>query len=592
MPTLKTGLRELANSLAIVLVVAIISASLPWLNGRDIAFTVFRAREAEREPAPAALDAIRQELDLPDNAFEGIMKWLTDAVRGDFGVSWVDPSTTAAQAAWSGLPNSLRLAFFSMLTSILLGWVLATPRMLGIARGRRLSSASVLLTSLVGGIPMFVSAAGLLVLFGLYFPIFPISGLSSPVHYVLPLIALSMHSGGMLGRILIIAADGVRQEQWLTSWRVNGVPLLPRFLAISQRCWVVMGPQVALMFASSVAATVLIEATYNIPGFGNAALEASKDQDIPVLQLILLTTVALGLVMGLASRLITFILLWPMAGADNSYASFTGSHQRGSSRLDWTIFLLAVLPLVLIFLGLGIPNPQVDLAGRLAAPGADHWLGADALGRDLFARLAHGAPYTIGVAVAVTAACALIGLLFGLTGTWSQRIGFVLNALPEVFVGLILAGVMGGSLLTAATAVVLVGWIPLAAHTSMVASEIRQSGYVAWARAQGANSRWIYWHHVVPGVIPAVVRHGASRVASSALALASLGYLGIGAPHDSPEWGVVLAEAIPYAERAPWLILAPTVLLMCLGATSALGVDLRVGPRKKAQPAELDVSPV
>lgn len=571
--------KEVTSALLIALVIAVIAAALPWLNGRDIAFSVFRAREAEREPDPAVLEAIRVELDLPDTPLEGIVSWLGGVFTGDFGVSWVDPSRSALDAAWSGLPNSLALAFTSIVAAALLGWVLAAPRIFQVARGKSASSVSVLVASLIGGIPLFVSASSLLIIFGLYLDVLPISGLDSPRHFILPVTALALHAGGMLGRILIIAADSLRQEQWLESWRINGVSLWSRHIAIIQRCLITMTPQLALMLASSVPSTVLIEATFNIPGFGNAALDAARNQDIPVLQVVLLTTVVIGVVMGLLARLINYFLTRPMAQTDNSYSSHTGSHRRGSTRLDWIVFILALIPLVIISTGIVLPNPTVDVTHRLAEPSAQHWIGADQLGRDLFARLANGAPYTIGVALLVTAVNGLLGLLLGLTGTWSQRVGNVLNALPEVFIGLILAGLFGGSMVTAALAIVIAGWVPIAAHVSAVATETRHTGYVHWAQNQGATRWWIMVNHIIPASVSAAVRHSASRVAGAALALASLGYLGIGAEHDSPEWGVVLAEAIPYAERAPWLVIFPTLLLMSLGATSALGSDLRLRPK-------------
>ena len=73
----------------------------------------------------------------------------------------------------------------------------------------------------------------------------------------------------------------------------------------------------------------------------------------------------------------------------------------------------------------------------------------------------------------MTAICALLGFGAGLSGRWAARLGDTLNALPIILVGLVLAGVFGRSIMTAAIAVIVVGWIPLAAHTSTVAAEIR-----------------------------------------------------------------------------------------------------------------------
>ncbi|MBO0918915.1 ABC transporter permease subunit, partial [Streptomyces laculatispora] len=71
-----------------------------------------------------------------------------------------------------------------------------------------------------------------------------------------------------------------------------------------------------------------------------------------------------------------------------------------------------------------------------------------------------------------------------------------------------------------------------------------------------------------PGVLPPVVRHAVLRVPAIALALASLGFLGLGTAPPSPEWGRMLSENLPYAERAPWAVLAPAAALAVLGATA------------------------
>ena len=158
----------------------------------------------------------------------------------------------------------------------------------------------------------------------------------------------------------------------------------------------------------------------------------------------------------------------------------------------------------------------------------------------------------------------------------AAQVGDYLNALPAVLIGLVLAGVFGGSLWTAAGAVVLVGWIPLAAHAASVAAEARNTGYYQWAALSGAGLGRLVRVHLLPTVVPAVARHAASRIAHNALALAGLGFLGLGAPHDSPEWGVVLSESIRYAERAPWMMAAPTLLLILLGVAAALATDTRL----------------
>lgn len=88
----------------------------------------------------------------------------------------------------------------------------------------------------------------------------------------------------------------------------------------------------------------------------------------------------------------------------------------------------------------------------------------------------------------------------------------------------------------------------------------------------------------LPAVVPPVVRHALLRLPGVALALASLGFLGLGAQPPSPEWGRLLAENQPYAERAPWAVLAPAAVLALLGALAVTASTAGTGRTRKPRP--------
>lgn len=579
MPT--RPLTRFSGALTSLLLVAsslLITALLPWLGNRDLALAVFRAREAERDPDPEILEAIRTELDLPTNPAEGVMEWLRGAITGDFGVSWVDPSRNAADVALGGFGVSFTLAALSTGTAVILSWFLVWPRLRSIVRGTATRSSDIMGMALLGTIPEFVLAVVLLVLFALRLRIFPVSGFSSYTHMVLPTLALALPSAGLLGRVLLITIDGIGREEWVRVWRRGGVSPRQLYRAISIRAAGTIAPQVVLFLAGTLASTALVEQTFNIAGLGRSAVTAALDQDVPVLQVIVLTMVIVGIVAGSAAHWLRMWILGPLLKAQGNYASYSVVTARPHGTIP---FLVVCIPFLSVLLAMMLTRPTLDVEARLQAPSAQHWLGTDQLGRDLLARLADGMVYTIGASILVTAICALLGFGAGLSGRWAARLGDTLNALPIILVGLVLAGVFGRSIMTTAIAVIVVGWIPLAAHTSTVAAEIRKSGYYTWAQLQGASRTRLVWWHLVPNVLPAVVRHAASRVAHNALALAGLGFLGLGAPHDSPEWGVVLSESIRYAERAPWMMAAPTVMLMLLGVAAALATDTTIRLRWK-----------
>jgi peptide/nickel transport system permease protein len=144
---------------------------------------------------------------------------------------------------------------------------------------------------------------------------------------------------------------------------------------------------------------------------------------------------------------------------------------------------------------------------------------------------------------------------------------------PAVLGALLVTAVAGSGAATPAIAVSAVAWAPLAAHTSALLRQERAAPHVTAARGLGAGRR----HLLRRAVLPAVTRHALLRLPGTALALASLAFLGLGAQPPSPEWGLLLAENQPYAERAPWAVLAPAAVLALLGA---LAVSAAGGVRR------------
>lgn len=112
----------------------------------------------------------------------------------------------------------------------------------------------------------------------------------------------------------------------------------------------------------------------------------------------------------------------------------------------------------------------------------------------------------------------------------------------------------------------LVSWPTLAAHAAALLQETRAAGYLSAQRAIGSPPGWILTRHILPAVAGPVARYAVLRLPGIALALASLGFLGLGAQPPAPEWGLTLAESLPYVERAPWAVLAPAAMRLLLAA--------------------------
>lgn len=157
------------------------------------------------------------------------------------------------------------------------------------------------------------------------------------------------------------------------------------------------------------------------------------------------------------------------------------------------------------------------------------------------------------------------------------------NAIPPVLAALLVTAVVGSGGATPALAVTAVAWAPLAAHTAALLRQERATLHVTATRALGADRWYVLRHELLPAALPPVTRHALLRLPGVALALAALGFLGLGAQPPSPEWGLLLAENQPYAERAPWAVLAPAAVLALLGALAVTAAGLTVR-RKRRKP--------
>ncbi|WP_330347569.1 ABC transporter permease subunit [Streptomyces sp. NBC_00582] len=265
----------------------------------------------------------------------------------------------------------------------------------------------------------------------------------------------------------------------------------------------------------------------------------------------------------------------------SSTARSISSAVRRIPSTDRRILPIAYSLLLLVVIALGLPRDPLalDTTTRLRPPTPAHPFGTDALGRDMLARVAHGALDTLLLALAVSVLALVAGVLLGLSPRLSGPLVDTVNAVPPVLAGLLVAALWGGGGATPVVAVAVVAWAPLAAHTSALLRQERAALHLTATRALGAGRWHLLRRGLLPAVVPPVVRHALLRLPGVALALASLGFLGLGAQPPSPEWGLLLAENQPYAERAPWAVLAPAAVLALLGALAVTAAQGRAKDR-------------
>ncbi len=545
---------------------AAVVAALPWLRGDDPALSVLRARLEDRDPDPAALAAVRAELDLADDPLQGAADWLTAAAVGDFGTSWV-AGAPVRDLLFAAAGVSASLAGAASVVAVVVGLALVAP-VAWAASGERRSPgrgarAARVVGAVVAALSEVVLAAALLTLVAVHWRLAPVAGWFGPSYLVLPALALGVPTGGLFARLIGIAVDASAGEPWVRTWRAVDCGRLTLTVAIIRRAVTVAVPQVGALFVGLLGGAVVVEQMFAVPGVGRLALHAALAQDLPVVQGCVLLLVLAGTAVGAWGIVAQRMLLGPAGAAAALVPSAPARRRRRHWRMPLVVGAALAAP---ILAGLLRDPHGVRLDRRLSEPSWAHPLGTDPVGRDVLAQFGHGAVLTLGMAAAVTAAGLVVGLLVGLRGS-AARVGVVdiLNALPFALVGLIVAAVLGPGLGCAAISAALVTCVPIAIHTRSLAGEVRASGYYQAAVLAGAGTGWILRRHLLPAVTGPVLAYALTRVPSTALAIAALGFLGLGAGHDTPEWGAGLSAALEYLERAPVMAAAPVAGLVLLG---------------------------
>ncbi|WP_328978351.1 ABC transporter permease subunit [Streptomyces canus] len=574
-PTAAGATRAL-SLLAVVTAVGL----LPWFSGRDPALTVLRARSAEQEPTKEALDSVRQDLGLDAGPLSLLWSWATGLLRGDLGSSWVS-GTDVLPSVLSGLQVSLALMGAAFAVAVLLACALVAPVLV---RGRRAAGAW---AAMPAAVPEFLLATVVLLVCGVWLGWLPTSGWQGPAYMVLPAVALGVPAGGLLGRLVADALPAVLDERWVELWRGAGVSRSLIATAALKRVLPPLVPQFGLVAVGLTGGAVAVETVLAVPGIGRTALGAAKSQDLPLLQGAVLALLLLGLATGALAALLRRRLLGP-ALRDASLVLPPARPVRTHPAIPAALFTALAMA---IGWGLLRDPYAVNTTDRLAAPSWTHPLGTDGLGRDVLARLGHGAAPTVGTAAAVCLLSLLVGLALGFLPGLAAGAADIANALPPVIVGILVAAAAGPGTGGAALAVALISWPPLAGHAAALVQEVRASAFLTAQRAIGAPPWWILTRHVLPSVAAPVARHALLRLPGIALALASLGFLGLGAQPPAPEWGLLLDESRAYVERAPWAALAPAVALALLAGLAVSGASYTQGrgPRSTRREAGVGV---
>lgn len=265
-----------------------------------------------------------------------------------------------------------------------------------------------------------------------------------------------------------------------------------------------------------------------------------------------------------------------------AFARFLRTERLGAVSLAFIVVIVFVAVLAPL---IAPHDPLVQDRMRISdAPSSEYLLGTDDLGRDILSRLIYGARSSLIIGVATTGISLALGTILGVVSGFLgrgkdlviQRIMDAIESVPPLVLLLFLAVVLTPSIQGTIIALVVVITPSFNRVARAETLRIREESYIEAARATGAGAWRIMTRHVLRNMVAPMVTMASLLFAAVLIAESALSFLGIGTPPPTPSWGLMLSDGVRYAVMAPWMVIAPGIVLsMAVFAFNLLGDSLR-----------------
>jgi peptide/nickel transport system permease protein len=244
------------------------------------------------------------------------------------------------------------------------------------------------------------------------------------------------------------------------------------------------------------------------------------------------------------------------------------------------LILVALVVLAALLAPAAPYDPETRTDAFRSPPDAEHWLGTDENGFDVFSRVVHGARSALLVAMAAVGIALVVGVPLGLVAGWYggwidgsiSRGVDVMLAFPSVLLAVAIAAALGGG--SVGTVIMAVGIVmapPFIRQVRAAVLQVRSLDYVSAARALGANDARLLFRTVLPNCIAPILVLATLNTGIAILDAAGLSFLGLGPPETYPDWGVMLTKARVYIQHdEQWMLLPPGLAI----SLTVLGFNL------------------
>jgi peptide/nickel transport system permease protein len=246
--------------------------------------------------------------------------------------------------------------------------------------------------------------------------------------------------------------------------------------------------------------------------------------------------------------------------------------------------LLVIVAMAVFAPWLGTVDPvHLDPMKRLRGVSAEHWLGTDSFGRDVYSRMVYGARVSLAVGVGVVLISLFFGMFFGVAAgyfRWADaiimRVMDGMMAIPGILLAIVMVALSGATLTTVLIAISIPEIPRVVRMVRSVILTVRNESYVEAAQSMGTRLPAMIWRHMLPNTVAPLLVQGTYIFASAILTEAALSFLGAGIPPETPSWGNLMADGRTFFLLMPGIILYPGVMVsLTVLSVNLLGDALR-----------------
>lgn len=217
-----------------------------------------------------------------------------------------------------------------------------------------------------------------------------------------------------------------------------------------------------------------------------------------------------------------------------------------------------------------------DLTMRNAAPEwfangwSGHILGCDMLGRDVLTRMLYGGRVSLFIAVAVVACTVVLGATVGLIAGYYGgmidmllcRIGDVFQSIPSMLLAVCIIAVLGSNFFNLIFTMTITSWVVAARMVRGQVLTCKNSDYIRAEVVMGAKGPRILFNQILPNTLTPLIIQETQHFGGVIMSESGMSFLGLGIPYPTPSWGTMISDGRAYLTSAPWVVMAPGIMLM------------------------------